>query len=293
MPPTSCFRDQGYHETSIDDICQGAEISKGSFYWHYGAKIDVFGDILEEWARQVVDELLEAFEGIPDEPSPIKTLIQVFAREFSRARAIVPLWAEFTLHAQRDREVQASLTKFYRRTRSAIVEILRRSAGDILTEAQLQGTAAVILGAYAGLTLQDLADPQASSESWVHDFLPVLGLLIDGLQLSQGLPPLGQAPPPGAREPLDRLEAFAADASPQAAETLWRARALITQTCPSLRRKVDPRLESPGLQPGHHQGSPQATPGPPGGRILPRPGACRPAKPTRRSGPPPPHEAPL
>ena len=72
-----CFREKGYHETSIDEICETAKISKGSFYWHYGAKIDVFGDILESWARQVVDELLDQFDAIPDEPAPITTLIEV------------------------------------------------------------------------------------------------------------------------------------------------------------------------------------------------------------------------
>ena len=46
-----CFRDGGFHETTVDSICARAKISKGSFYWHYPSKQDVFVDILDLDAR--------------------------------------------------------------------------------------------------------------------------------------------------------------------------------------------------------------------------------------------------
>jgi len=173
-----CFRENGYYQTSIDDICTAADISKGSFYWHYGAKIDVFIDILETWAREVIDELLEQFEAATQSPDRIRLLSQALEREFHRARAIVPLWAEFSLLGRKDREIQISIGKFFRRARAAISEILRQTAYGSLSEDEIQATSSVILGAYMGLILQEFADPSTNASDWASNFVGILRLIL-------------------------------------------------------------------------------------------------------------------
>lgn len=235
-----CFRENGYHATTIDDICDAAESSKGSFYWHYESKVDVFIDILDTWAREVVEELFEQFEQAMLESEPIQAIERAFEREFHRARAIVPLWAEFTLHARRDREIQGSLVKFYQRARNAIADLLEQKSRGRLGKAAIQGAAAVILGAYMGLTLQDLADPQAQAELWVGQFMPVLGLMLQTLD-DFGLPeePTPESTP-GQRVGADKLEAFFADEGVAAPikTILEAARAQVLSIYPAADEKI-------------------------------------------------------
>ena len=174
-----CFRDNGYYQTSIDDICAAANISKGSFYWHYGAKLDVFIDILETWAREVVDELLEQFEEASQSPDRLQLLSKAFEREFHRARAIVPVWIECSMLGRHDRELQISLGKFFRRARAAIAEILRHTVQDQLSEQEIRASASVIFGTYMGLTIQEFADPNLNAADWSKNFMGVLKLLFN------------------------------------------------------------------------------------------------------------------
>lgn len=172
-----CFREHGYYQTSIDDICTKAEISKGSLYWYYGAKIDIFIDILETWAREVIDELLEQFEAAAKNPDRILLLGRAFEEEFHRARAIVPLWVEFSLLGRTDKEVQISIGKFFRRARSAIAEILRETAHAHLSEGEIKAAAGMILGSYMGIILQEYADEEVNAGEWAQNFMGILRLI--------------------------------------------------------------------------------------------------------------------
>ncbi|MEO1272695.1 MAG: TetR family transcriptional regulator C-terminal domain-containing protein, partial [Myxococcota bacterium] len=153
-------------------ICKGAEISKGSFYWHYDSKADVFIDLLETWARQVMDELYEQFEDSFKEPDYMQAITTALERELHRGRAIVPFWLEFTVQARRDPQVRDALAKFYRRARAAIAEILRPVVAHRITEAELQGVAATIFGGYIGLLVQEFTDPdRAHASQMVRSFM--------------------------------------------------------------------------------------------------------------------------
>jgi AcrR family transcriptional regulator len=160
-----CFRDHGYHDTSVDQICDAAGISKGSFYWHYAAKQDVFVDILETWTRQIMDELYEQFEDAVLADDYADALTRALQREIHRGRVIVPLWLEFTVHATRETEIREALAKFYRRARTAIAEMLRPALLNRCTDEEIRGIAACVFGAYAGLIIQDLSDPERADAS--------------------------------------------------------------------------------------------------------------------------------
>ena len=172
----ACFRDAGYHDASVDAICERAGISKGSFYWHYASKQEVFVDILDTWARQVMDELYDQFEQSVLHHDYIGAVTAALQREMRRGRAIVPLWLEFTLQARREPEIRQALSKFYRRARMAIAEVLRPAARGKLDEAQLQAVATTIFGAYTGLMVQEVSDPDESHvRTAVEDSMAVLG----------------------------------------------------------------------------------------------------------------------
>ena len=174
-----CFQHAGYHETTVDDICAAAGISKGSFYWNYASKQEVFIDILDTWTREVMDELFEKFEDSVRGPDYVEQISAALVNELRRARKIVPLWLEFTVRARQEEELRASLSKFYRRARTAIAEILRPAVSHRLSEEQLNAVANVVFGAWAGLVMQDLSEPAGvDTEAVVRRVVGLVGDLV-------------------------------------------------------------------------------------------------------------------
>ncbi|MSP92868.1 MAG: TetR/AcrR family transcriptional regulator [Myxococcales bacterium] len=173
------FRDNGFDQTSVDDICAAAGASKGAFYWHYDSKQAVFLDILEGWTRDIVDQMMGQFLQAVRSADAIAETTLALEREIRRGRVIVPLWIDFTIHARHDAKVREALAQFYRRARSAIADLLRPEVADRLDDAGLQGLAATVFGAYCGLMIQEMVDPDGvNAQAAVQRFMGMLGGLL-------------------------------------------------------------------------------------------------------------------
>jgi len=155
-----CFRDSGYHDAAVDEIVAAANVSKGTFYYHFKSKQAVFIAILEEWGKQIIEEIHKQWRNAVEGETLVEAA-EGFDREIHRGRAIVPLWLEFTAHARREPPVQEALQAFYSRGRDAIATLLRQLGPLGLSEDEIEGLSGAILGAYAGLLMQDLAQPDA------------------------------------------------------------------------------------------------------------------------------------
>lgn len=53
-----CFSNKGYEGTTMDDVIAAAGVSKGSIYWHFNSKRELFIELLDYWW----EGFLEQFE---------------------------------------------------------------------------------------------------------------------------------------------------------------------------------------------------------------------------------------
>ena len=51
------FAEHGYHNTSVDEICRHARVTKGALYHHYRNKEDLFADLVETLEAAFVDDV--------------------------------------------------------------------------------------------------------------------------------------------------------------------------------------------------------------------------------------------
>jgi AcrR family transcriptional regulator len=52
-----CFAEKGYYETTMDDIVRQSGLSKGTLYWHFESKKELFRHLIEHWQTEYVGEL--------------------------------------------------------------------------------------------------------------------------------------------------------------------------------------------------------------------------------------------
>ena len=179
------FLAYGYHDTSVDRICAEAGISKGSLYWHYDSKQAIFVDLIEYWAREVMDEVYQRFEAAAQHEGDLASYLrEALKSEAKRGLALIPLWLELSAIGRHEPAIQVALAKVYRRARSAIVEVLR-PVTPYQTETQRRGLAAAAFGAFTGIIMQAVVDPQgADADELIEGFM---GLVEKWLERTAGL----------------------------------------------------------------------------------------------------------
>ncbi|KAA3663319.1 MAG: TetR/AcrR family transcriptional regulator, partial [Chloroflexi bacterium] len=114
MAAIRCFGRQGYHKTKMDDIAAEAGLSKGSLYWYFKSKKELFLALFQEiitqfeysWQQVIVDDRKGATE-------KVLATLSLFRAEFDELTSffgvMMEAWAQ-TLH---DEDVQAILDGFY------------------------------------------------------------------------------------------------------------------------------------------------------------------------------------
>lgn len=152
-----CFSEKGYHEATMDDVARAAGLSKGSLYWHFPSKAEVFAGLAGAYAL----ELMAAWDALAAEHrgGAVELLgklgdasIEVITAQGELLRA----WAEFIVH----REVQESFAGIYRASRRRlsgwIAEGIERGE---LRPLEPDSLAASLTALIEGLLIQNLVDP--------------------------------------------------------------------------------------------------------------------------------------
>lgn len=151
-----CFSAHGYHATTMDDLVKAAGLSKGSLYWHFASKEDVFLALLERFTEEAFrtwDEELAAGASALD---AIESGARGLLEQLEGEPTYLGTWIEF-VHHPRGRERMAEV---YRESRERLQRMLEHdAAAGRLGGGSTEGFAASLLAGLEGLLLQALVDP--------------------------------------------------------------------------------------------------------------------------------------
>ena len=78
------FADQGYHGTTVGDICDSLGVGKGVFYWYFESKEALFSEILQESLLELRRAQERAIEAVDDPVARIEQGIRA-SIDFFRA----------------------------------------------------------------------------------------------------------------------------------------------------------------------------------------------------------------
>ena len=167
----SCFAERGFEATTMDDIARGARLSKGSLYWHFQNKRELFLAVLDA----VVLELFQVWEeragNEPDILAALEGMFDVAADRLLDPPDLISLWLEY-LRVPEGRE---RLAVVYRDVRERLASLIDEGiARGQIRELSRESLAAAITAGGEGLGLQAMVDPDFDLERHVATLWQVI-----------------------------------------------------------------------------------------------------------------------
>jgi AcrR family transcriptional regulator len=154
-----CFAERGYYETTVDHIALRSGLSKGSLYWHFRGKREIFLALLERYEELLARYRAEGEAGTTGEDA-LRRISGLALRDAPDALQLVEITLEYLAQARRDAELRARLSHLYASLRELLAEQLRRGAADGSFRALDQdAVAAMLAAAMDGLLVHKAVDP--------------------------------------------------------------------------------------------------------------------------------------
>jgi AcrR family transcriptional regulator len=88
----SVFSRRGYSDTSVDEIAEAAETSKGGLYFHFPGKQVLFRALLDLSCRRLIDKVEEAIARESDPVAKADAALVTVLREFSDHKTMARLF---------------------------------------------------------------------------------------------------------------------------------------------------------------------------------------------------------
>lgn len=130
------LRKGGAGEVRIERLAARLGITKGSFYWHFGSRVELLDAVLEYWAREMTDAEFERIQAMRAAlPERLQALAHdVLVKGMGRYDPAIRAWA------RTDRRVAAAVGQVDRRRVHALTDFFEEagfSAAAARTRARL------------------------------------------------------------------------------------------------------------------------------------------------------------
>ena len=158
------FAEHGYANTSLDKVASIADLTKGSVYWHFASKQDLFLAILERDLQQQREVLPVQIEQVLRAEDPEQALNEWLTAQFScmdEGDAGAMLFFEFVT-SSREPEVREKLQTLYSELLDDAAQILAslQQTGALASDLDPDSTAMIISALNKGILMEWLINPQ-------------------------------------------------------------------------------------------------------------------------------------
>ncbi|MFY9157410.1 MAG: putative HTH-type transcriptional regulator YfiR [Chloroflexi bacterium ADurb.Bin120] len=178
----SLFSKNGYDATSVAEICQQAQISKGAFYHHFPSKQDLFLALMETWLSTVNRFFQLAEQSAETVPQILENMVAFSGGLFDALERGFPILLEFWTQASRHPAVWEKAVAPYKRYLDLFSRLIQSGIDENSFHRGVdpEHAARILTSMVMGLLLQATFDPHGANWQQVTTF--GLNLLINGLE---------------------------------------------------------------------------------------------------------------
>jgi AcrR family transcriptional regulator len=185
----ACFVRKGYHKTTMDDIVAECGLSKGTLYWYFENKDDLFVSLIKSYffdVRQGTDVVLQQY---PTASGKLRGLAQAFVEFFKAGgeyfSVLFEFWLQSTLRDELNQFMSTALSQYRQIVASVIAEGIQSGEFKAVNAEQV---ALAAMAAFDGLSFYVMLIPdEVDLEQTCHAFVETLlsGLLAGGEEHGQ------------------------------------------------------------------------------------------------------------
>jgi len=162
-----CFGRQGFHKTTMQDICTEATLSPGALYHYFPSKEEIIEAMVAERRRQGFVRIEEA-RRLSSTVEALDVLSGAFGviDDIAGCAVDVELWGE----AFRNPRIAGALSHDMDTVCNAFAEIIRvaQDRGDINPEVNPDSVARIMLSLFHGMVIQKSLDPAIDLKGYVE-----------------------------------------------------------------------------------------------------------------------------
>ncbi len=160
-----CFARNGFDNTSIEQICNRAGMSKGAFYHHFESKQHLFLELVNDWLKRIDERLQSLGLESGDVKETISKISSVAESVFKEAGDNVPIFLEIWLKIARDPAVHDKLVEPYQKYLSYFKDLIQKSIDSSnLKKVNAEATARLVIALSLGLLLQSYFEKE--NQDW-------------------------------------------------------------------------------------------------------------------------------
>ena len=180
----ACFTRKGYNNTTMDDIAAESGLSKGSLYWYFKGKDDLFAAALMSVFINVGREAVAALEQCTTASDKLRAMAQA-AIDFSKvAEGFFSLFLEFWASSPRREEAGQMWVSLLTQYKDVVVEIIEEGVRDgEFKPVDAEQLVWAIMAAYDGLAAYVMFIPDMDLERISQIFIETL---LNGLAAADG-----------------------------------------------------------------------------------------------------------
>jgi AcrR family transcriptional regulator len=165
------FSARGYHASSIDDIAREAGISKALIYEHFDSKQGLYGDLLEQNANELFEQLAEALAGVEVESGAARLAAGLDAF-FAFVEARRDAW-RILFRDVADPDTSAALARILEQVTGVVAALIAqdpgaRSQGGDESEPAIRVLAQMLVGAVQSVANWWAEHPEVAREQAVE-----------------------------------------------------------------------------------------------------------------------------
>ncbi|MFQ6082224.1 MAG: TetR/AcrR family transcriptional regulator [Candidatus Aminicenantia bacterium] len=124
------LKSKGYHAITMDEIASGAGVSKGTLYWHFTSKKDLFLQLVSHWVRHFSEEMANEISKVSGPLEKLKKLFAAFTRQFVDHSQVFEQETEFWSLAHRDADFRSKVQKVYGSFLKLIQDVIEKGKQD-------------------------------------------------------------------------------------------------------------------------------------------------------------------
>ena len=145
----------------MEGTVEESGLSKGTLYWYYESKKEIFLSVMENWLGGWGKSLQGSFSPQDPPAEKLHKLNQVMIRSGLELRDLLPVVMEFWSHATQDEAITEMLRVMFEEYDSLIGGIIQEgiSRGEF-REGNIHHLASILVAAYDGLLFQWMLNPE-------------------------------------------------------------------------------------------------------------------------------------